>query len=252
MDTSGHRAHGLGGPTLAHQDAAATARPTESLPYTVDTVRAEATLLQVVAQRKAAYHKHLPDFAAGLVEPEADDTAPDCTLWVARSKADGAVLGSMRVQTNALRPLSMERSVRLPAPLQGARLSDARRLAVVAGPRGNGVRQAIFKANQLRLQAQGVEWSVVAARPPLTRLYLGLLFTDVLEGATFTPEPVAGNVPHQLLALALADAEARFERAVPSWHRYVYGTHHPDITIDGCAGSASTRAAHDRIEQATR
>lgn len=232
MLMSEQQADSLDGHALAHQEVVATAIPTEPLHFTVDIVRDEATLLQVVAQRKVAYHRHLPDFAAGLAAPEADDTAPDCTLWVARSKADGAVLGSMRMQTNALRPLSMERSVPLPAHLHGARLSDARRLTVVAGPEGHGVRQAIFKANLLRLQAHRIDWSVVAARPPLTRLYLGLLFTDVLDGATFTPAPVAGNVPHQLLAFALAGAEARFARAVPSWHRYVYGTHHPDIAID--------------------
>ena len=232
MVTPGHQAHGLEGRALAHQDTVAPTKPTEPLPFTVSIVRDEATLLQVVAARQAAYRRHLPDFASGLAAPEADDTAPDCTLWVARSKADGAVLGSMRVQTNALRPLSMERSVRVPAHLLGARLSDARRLTGVPGPQGTGVRQAIFKAYLLQMHAHRIEWSVVAARPPLTRLYLGLMFTDVLDGATFTPEPVAGNVPHQLLAFALADAEARFARAVPSWYRYVYGTHHPDIAID--------------------
>lgn len=231
MDTSGHQARGLGGQTFTHQEAAATARPTELLPFTVDIVRDEATLLQVAAKREAAYRRHLPDIAPLLAVPEADDTAPDCTLWAARSKADGALLGSMRVQTNVLRPLKLERAVRLPAHLQGARLSDASRLAVVAGAQGVGVRNALFKANLLRLQANGIDWSVVGARPSRARIYKGYLFNDLLDGATFIPDPLGGNVPHHLLAFALAGAEARFARALPSWHRFVYSTHHPDINI---------------------
>lgn len=177
-----------------------------------------ADLLKAVQVRHDAYARHKPALAARLRAPEPDDTADDCFVLLAERKLDQVPLGTMRVQVNDHRPLPMEQRIELPRWLQGKRLADARRLAVAQGQHAAGVRIALCKASFLRLHTQRVDWSLVGARPPLNKMYERLLFTDILDGGSYIPDPVF-NEPHQALAFEIAKGAKRYAAArhPPTW-----------------------------------
>lgn len=126
-DLSAHSGH----PTQTAQPPAAGAvREIEALPFTVRIVRDEPALLKAVVLRHTARACRLPALAQDLMAPEADDLQPDCTVWIAESKVDGAALGTMRVQTNRARPLQKGHDDALPQWLREQSLADAKRLAV--------------------------------------------------------------------------------------------------------------------------
>jgi hypothetical protein len=100
----------------------------EWLPFTVEVVRDVESLQAAVRVRQQAYSRHLPTFSATLAAPEAADLEPGVAVLLARSKLDGSALGSMRIQTNLLRPLPVEASVELPSALRDANLAEATRL----------------------------------------------------------------------------------------------------------------------------
>ncbi len=94
----------------------------ESLPFTLKIVRTQAELNQAVLIRQAAYDRHLPEFAKSLVKPEAADFEKGTVVLLAESKEDGSAVGTMRIQTNAYKPLCLEQSIRLATMAQ--RITD--------------------------------------------------------------------------------------------------------------------------------
>ena len=96
------------------------------------------------------------------------------------------------------------------------------------------LRIALFKAFFLDAQLQQAAWSVVAARKAMARMYQGLLFRDILDGATFRVSPVL-DVPHQILALETASAQWRWKLAGHPLFGFMFETVHPDIDIHGGA-----------------
>lgn len=215
-------------------------RAIEFLDFKVIVASTQADLLKTVALRHAANAHHKPEFAELLRVPEADDTAADCAVLLAERKADGVALGTMRVRQNGARPLPVEGQVALPAWLRGKRLADARRLAIAQGVQSTEVRVALFKAYFLWLRHRRVDWSVVSARKPLDRMYERLMFVDVLNGATFIPDPLLKD-PHRALALEVSTAEQRWQAAQHPLMGYMCHTIHPDIDVG--AGTAVVGSA---------
>ena len=103
----------------------------ERLPFTIRLVREEQDVRKAVSVRHAAYARHLPALAEKLLMPEATDFEDGVVVLLAESKLDGAPLGTMRIQTNRYKPLSIEQSVELPAWLQDRPLAEADRKSVV-------------------------------------------------------------------------------------------------------------------------
>ncbi len=230
---------------------------TERLPFTVRVVRSEEDILKAVAVRHSAYARHVPVFAQGLREPEDDDLKPNVAIMLAESKLDGSPLGTVRVQINHDRPLNMESSVELPSWLRQSTIADARRLGVVGGGAGRMVKMILFKALFQYWANNGVDWAVVAARPPLNRTYEKLMFSDVLDGGTFIPHPREHNVPHQVLAFEIATAKERWTAANHPLLTFMSYTHHPDIDVGqpvafGPAKSKFTPRAGDDERNAIR
>lgn len=205
--------------------------PQERLPFTVRIASSRADLIKAVEVRHAAYARHKPTFAQALREPEPDDSMPNTVVMLAESKLDGSALGTVRVQINRDRPLNMESSVDLPPWLKKQTIADARRLAVVGGTNGGMVKMILFKALFQYWEQNGVDWAVVAARPPLDRTYLKLMFHDVLGGETFIPQPRENNEPHQVLAFEIQSALARWTEAKHPLIDFIFYTHHPDIDV---------------------
>jgi hypothetical protein len=203
----------------------------EHLPFTVRPVRNDGDFEKALQIRYAAYARHLPKFAQALREPEIDDTADGVVVLLAESKLDGEPLGTVRIQTNLDRPLNVEQSVDLPLWLKNQSIAEVRRLAIAPGNPGRLVKMILVKACVLYCIQKEIEWAVVAARSPLDRSYEKLMFSDILDGETFTPLPRENNVSHRLLAFEIGTGEARWTQAKHPLLKFFCHTHHPDIVV---------------------
>jgi hypothetical protein len=219
----------------------------ERLPFTVRVATSETLLNKAVSIRQRAYGRHVPALGELLRLPEPKDREPGCAILVAESKLDGAPLGTVRVQNNRYQPLAIEGSVELPEWLAGHCLAEATRLGVTEGSVGRVVKTMLFKALYLYCLDRGIEWIVIGARPPLDRMYEGLLFADVFPGKPFFPMKHGGNIPHRVLALDIEAADARWRAANHPMYDLFTKTHHPDIEIREAHAAFDTATQHERL-----
>ena len=204
----------------------------ERLPFTIRLVREEQDVRKAVSVRHAAYARHLPALAEKLLMPEATDFEDGVVVLLAESKLDGAPLGTMRIQTNRYKPLSIEQSVELPAWLQDRPLAEATRLGIEQGHTGALVKTVLFKAFYQYCLSSGIEWMVITARRPLDRMYERLMFSDLAAGRSYIPMRHVDNIPHRAMCLELETAAERWEEARHPLFGFMTQTHHPDIRIE--------------------
>lgn len=206
--------------------------PEELLPFTVRLVRNEADLNKAVQIRHAAYARHLPDFAETLKTAETDDVENGVVVLLAESKVDGSPLGTMRIQTNQYKPLSLEQSIALPEWLKARTLAEATRLGVTNEKGGRLVTTVLFKAYFQYCQQTGIEWMVITARAPVDRTYDRLMFNDVFPEAGYIPIHHVGNLPHRVMSFNVETAEERWAAAKHPMFNFIFRTTHPDIQLD--------------------
>ncbi len=206
--------------------------PTEWLPFTVNVVRTAQELKKAVEIRHSAYARHMPEFADTLRAPEKMDLEPGVVIFLAASKVDGSPLGTMRVQTNAFRPLALESSVTLPPHLQSASLAEATRLGITQDRLGRLVKTALFKSFYQYCLFSGIEWMVIAGRSPIDRQYERLMFRDIHPEGGYIPLKHASNIPHRVMSLEVANVEALWRTANHPLYSFFFQTHHPDLETD--------------------
>ncbi|MDP3702175.1 MAG: hypothetical protein Q8R72_14860 [Hylemonella sp.] len=223
-------------------------KTTERLPFSVRIVRSGEDLERAIALRYEAYARHMPEFAQKLRQAEPDDFEADSIILLAESRIDGSVIGTMRIQNNSYRPLSMEHSISLPDVYKGQSMVEVRRLGVAKGASGRLVKMVLIKACLLYCEKNNIQWAMVAARPPLDQSYEKLMFIDVMPGKTFTPLPTANNVPHRVMAFQIDGYEGRLIEAKHQLHGFFCGTHHPDIDVNA-ASSFNFPREYDRRQQ---
>ncbi len=204
---------------------------TERLPFTVRVVRSEEDILKAVAVRHSAYARHVPDYGETLRDPEASDRRPGAVVLLAASKIDGSPLGTMRIQTNAFEPLTLEQSIDLPPHMKNASLAAATRLGVVGAKIGTLAKMVLFKSYFLYCEAAGIEWMVVAARSPLDRQYERLMFTDVDPSLGYIQLHHGSTIPHRIMCFEPATARARWRAANHPMYDFMVQTLHPDIDL---------------------
>ncbi|MBE0614270.1 MAG: hypothetical protein IH604_11430 [Burkholderiales bacterium] len=214
---------------LAHQ-LAEPRMTTERLPFTVRIVRSEEALYKAVAIRQAAYARHVPIFAEGLKSPEPNDYDKGSMILLAESKMDGSPVGTIRVQANRFRKLTIEQSAELPIHMHGQNAVEATRLAVAEGRIGRVTKVVLIKALYLYCMEAKVDWVIAGARPPLDRQYDAFLMDDLYHGKLI-PLRHAGNIPHRILALDVPGARTRWEQAGHSLFDFMCNTYHPDIDL---------------------
>jgi len=241
-NASASDAHTFSFNTLPSQATApkAPALPEELLPFTVRLVRNEADLTKAVQIRHAAYARHLPDFAETLKTAETDDAEPGVVVLLAESKVDGSPLGTMRIQTNQYKPLSLEQSIDLPEWLRERPLAEATRLGVTNERGGRLVTTVMFKAYFQYCLQNGIEWMVVTARAPVDRTYDRLLFNDVFPEAGYIPVHHVGNLPHRIMSFNVLTAEDRWEKVRHPLLGFMCHTYHPDLNIESPQSQRST------------
>lgn len=203
----------------------------EVLPFTVRLVGDDDDLSKAIKIRYSAYARHLPAFAETLKVPESTDGDEGVVVLLAESKLDGSPLGTMRIQTNEFRPLSLEQSIQLPDWLKGRRLAEATRLGVTDGKGGRLVTTVLFKAFYLYCKLTGIEWMVIAGRTPIDRQYERLLFEDVFPHVGYVALAHAGNLPHRIMCSSVETAEARWRVARNPLFDFAFRTFHPDIEL---------------------
>jgi hypothetical protein len=207
-----------------------TIKKTERLPFTIKVVSNLADLDMAVEMRRAAYGRHLPEFAETM-DVEALDIAPGTAVLLAQSRLDGGPIGTMRVQTNAFGPLAAEQSVRLPDWLSQARLAEATRLGVGRGAIGRTVKVALCKAFFMYCAQNGVDWMLITARSPLDREYEAMLFDDVYGQNEFLPMAHVGGLPHRVMAKPVALVRQRWAKVNHPFFGFFFETNHPDIDV---------------------
>ena len=219
-------------PTMSTMDQAAPAMKEEYLPFTVRLVREHDSLQKAVQVRHSAYARHLPDFAETLIAPEAIDSEPGVVILLAESKIDGSPLGSMRIQTNEFKPLTLEKSIELPQHLRSRPLAEATRLGISQGTGGRLVKAALFKAFFQYCQQTGIEWMVITARAPIDRQYEQLMFEDVYPDMGYVPLAHVGNLPHRIMALEVDEVENMWGAANHSLYSFFFQNHHIDLETE--------------------
>lgn len=203
----------------------------ERLPFTVRLVKTEVDLHKAVSIRHSAYARHVPEFAETLRVPEAADFEDGVAVLLAESKLDGSPLGTMRIQTNTFKDLSLEQSVQLPDWLAGRSLAEATRLGITEDRVGRLVKTMLFKVFYQYCLLQEIEWMVIAGRAPIDRQYERLLFKDVYPGMGYIPLRHANNMPHRVMAFHVDSAQARWSEAHHPLLEFMCHIQHPDIDL---------------------
>jgi hypothetical protein len=204
-------------------------RPQASaLPFVVRPIASEAELRAVIALRASAYRRTAPQLGELLAHPEPDDRQDGNVVLAAFDKASGGVLATLRIHTSSTRGLPLEASVALPAALAGRPRAEVTRLARRPDAQPI-VKLALFKAFYRFCVRQQLELMFAAGREPLYRQYQALLFDEVFPGAGLVPLRHAGGLPHKVLFLDLASAEARWRRVGHPLLSWIVELEHPDI-----------------------
>jgi hypothetical protein len=177
--------------------------------------------------------RHVPGFASELTLPENADSEPGVVVLLAESKLDGSPIGTLRVQTNDYKPLTLEESVTLPIALRGQRLAEATRLGVTQERVGRMVTIALFKAFFSYCRQNRIDKMVITARSPVDRQYDRLLFSDVYPELGYIPFKHVGNLPHRVMCLDVNDAERLWTQARHPLLGFILHTFHEDINVFG-------------------
>lgn len=214
------------------QGVEASGLKVERLPFSVRLVTGADDLSKAVSIRHSAYARHVPALAAQLRQPEEADFKQGSVVLLAESHVDGSPLGTMRIQTNRFEPLMLERSIDLPDWLRPHPMAEATRLGVTADREGRLVKTVLFKAFYLYCRQAGIDWMVIAGRAPIDRQYQRLLFSDVYPDLGFIPLQHAGNLPHRVMCLRVADVRPLWFAARHPLHDFFFNTRHPDIEIE--------------------
>lgn len=212
----------------------ASSRPAavEYLPFTVKIARSDEDLHKAVEIRHAAYSRHLDARVTdALRRPEPLDRAPGVVILLAESKLDGSPLGTMRIQTNRFRPLTLEQSIELPTWMKGAGLAEATRLGITQDKIGRMVKTTLFKGYYLYCLQNGLQHMVITARSPIDRQYDRMLFQDVYPGMGYVPLEHVFNLPHRIMFLDVQGVEALWKSQNHPWCDYMFHTQHPDLQL---------------------
>jgi hypothetical protein len=207
-------------------------RCVEYLPFTVRVVRTEEEREQVARLRHEAYGRHLPPgLVEGLRRPDPLYAEPGVAVLLAQSKVDGAPLGTLRIQTNAERPLLLEQSFDLPDWMRGSRCAEITRLAVTNESTSRVVKTVMLKAAYFWCERAQVDYVLVTARAPLDRQYARLMFRDVQPELGFVPLPHVFNLPHRIMFTSIQ--AARRDGVGHPLYEFWFEPDHPDILLDG-------------------
>ncbi len=193
----------------------------------------EGDFREAQAIRAAAYGHHDPELGPRFGSAEALDTTEGSVVLVCTDKRTGEGVGTARIQVSAFGPLVLEDSVSLPSWLADKPRAQVSRLAIVAGA-DPVVKLCLMKVSYQYCLATQVRWMVIGARKPaLIRNYRSLGFKDVFEDGGWVPLASGGGLPHQILALDVAGADAAWQATRNRLYGFMVETQHADLQVLG-------------------
>src|SRR5690349_19885263 len=127
------------------RDTTLTRRERHYLHITISIASSAQDFADAIAVRAEAYARHNAPALDRVRNGEPDDERDDVVLLLARSKLDGGVVGTMRLDPNVRSPLHIASVVTLPEPYSSARCVEFMRLGVRNGSSGRLVSAALAK-----------------------------------------------------------------------------------------------------------
>ena len=206
-------------------------RRVQRLPFEIRVAATARDIAELVSLRSATYGRHKAPGAHFLNVAEPQDGAPDAILLVARSKVDGGVLGSVRIQTRTAGPLMVESAISLPSEIERGRPIELMRGSVRGGAAGRTVSAALAKASFLIASELLFTHIIVTCREPVDSMYRAYMFDDLLYGGR-VHLPYSPGVEHRILSLPVAEAAERWRCKNAALYSFMVDTDHPDIQLD--------------------
>jgi hypothetical protein len=203
----------------------------ERLPFIVRIARNEQQLQKAIDIRCEAYERHWPNLSGMLRKPETQDRDPNSLVILAESKIDGAALGTLRIDTNLITRLAIEREYPFPEKMVSQPIAYVTRLGVKQGRVGTLVKLCLFKSLYRFCLARQVAWILAGVRPPNDRDYVKMGFSDLNEGGQLVPIGSSGGIPVRLMALDVIGAERAWHAAGNPLYKFMCNVFHPDVEI---------------------
>jgi hypothetical protein len=223
----------------------------EYLNFRIRLLRDGQMLQGAMQVRKEVFTRHhlhtLGAKAAALSFHDHKDTQSGSTLFVAESKTSGAVLGSVRIQTNANRPLALEHDIVLPETMRGRHLAILSRMSIVSGNAGKDVFLGLGKAIYLYCVAKQIH-TVFLSSPvkSLTRMYPKFAWRDISQNGekfSFLTDP---GLEFSIFYWDIATLKNSMRLAVSARvYEFIFEKYHPDMEVFTSIASLYDVRRHD-------
>lgn len=207
--------------------------PTEQseLSFRIRIVRNETQLTKAVHIRSEAYGRHWPSLYESLENPEPQDRNPNSLIFLAEQKNDSSAIGTMRIDTNLVAPLSIAHDISLPNRLATDTIAYVTRLGVKQGRIGSLAKLTLFKSLHRYCLARQISWILVGVHPPNDRDYVRLEFEDIFQPETLVSIPSSFEIPLRFMAFEVVSAERRWHSSENPLYDFMFRKFHPDIEI---------------------
>ena len=172
----------------------------------------------------------MPSLGESLRTPEAEDLKSDVLVLLAERKFDSQPIGSLRLQSNARRPLRLQGEAPPLGEFSHLRLVESTRLGVDLGGVSKLVTAALVKATYEICHAAAIDYNVTGGRRSMAQVFRSLQF-DELPGGPY-PISFGNNIPHWIFVAPVREFESRLKSANHRYYEFLAKTDHPDIRID--------------------
>jgi hypothetical protein len=222
----------------------------EELPFTITITRTSQSSERLLATRNRAYGRH-DDPLLNSNHFQKSLSSESSVLISAESKASGECFGSVRIESNAVKPFYFETEIDVPQLSVKTIAVCASRLNVTLGPLGKLTRAALCKA--LYLYAHALQCSSIFAfvDKPRARLYTSLGFKPALDGNPLLNLRSHDGLEYHLFVALVSEFRSALYPNHPLYD-FVFCTSHPDIRIFSSVGSREQSSRiDDRSERPT-
>jgi hypothetical protein len=163
-------------------------------------------------------------FVVRLVAKQADSA-----FFRAEGKLDGAMLGSLRIQSNQFQALPLEKKITLPDWLKTRPLGEAIQLDATPDPLGRLVALALFKTGFHYCQNLGIHYLLVTAKPPIDRLYERMLLEDVFARDDYFALFGSPHLSQRAMYCNLKTTKEQWAAVQHPFFDFMFRTHHADL-----------------------
>jgi hypothetical protein len=204
-----------------------TSNESEPLSFRISKVESREFLKRIAVARAASYSSRHPILAATLVLPEAEDLDRNSGVFAAIDKADNlSILGSIRIDSPDNTKTKLNNiGIKLPLPHS----AFASRFHICHPVNSTIVKLALFKTVHRYCLFRQIRYILVAAQPPLDRLYAGLGFTSFPNVAQPISIPWAEDTLTHLMFLDTLDIIHNWKKSNHNLYDFMAAYYHPDI-----------------------